>query len=136
MTFEVVNWWAVIVATVVSFFVGWIWYGPLFGKTWMKLTNFKATKKSKEGMGGKMLLNFIGALITTSVLAMLLNFTGIASVVEGLRLVFWVWLGFLASTTLLGGVLWKNEPWGLFVLNGAYWLVNFTIMVSILLSWG
>ena len=28
-----VNWLAVLVAVVASFFFGWLWYGPLFGKT-------------------------------------------------------------------------------------------------------
>ena len=30
-----INFLAVIVAAFSAFFVGWIWYGPLFGKKWM-----------------------------------------------------------------------------------------------------
>ena len=29
-----VNWLAVIVGAVVAYALGWLWYGPLFGKTW------------------------------------------------------------------------------------------------------
>ena len=32
-----VNWWAVIVATIVKFALGAIWYQPLFGKQWRAL---------------------------------------------------------------------------------------------------
>ena len=35
-----VNFLAIIVCAVVSMIVGTIWYGPLFGKKWMKHFNF------------------------------------------------------------------------------------------------
>ena len=30
-----VNWIAVIVGAVIAYGLGWLWYGPLFGKAWM-----------------------------------------------------------------------------------------------------
>ena len=36
-SFTSVNWLAVIVGTVVSMALGTLWYGPLFGKTWLRL---------------------------------------------------------------------------------------------------
>ena len=138
MVFSIeVNWFPVIVASVVSFIIGWLWYGPLFGKTWMKLNkidmkNIDANKK--KGMGKMMILSFIGTLITASVLYILIGNTGVSGIGEGIMLSFWLWLGFLASTTLLGSVLWDNKPWGLFVLNGAYWFVNL-IVISLVLTY-
>lgn len=41
-----INWLAIIVATVAAMIIGWLWYGPLFGKQWMKLV--KLTKKDTE----------------------------------------------------------------------------------------
>lgn len=35
MDFSSINIWAVLVATLSTFLVGWLWYGPLFGKAWM-----------------------------------------------------------------------------------------------------
>ena len=32
----IINWYAIIAATLVGFAVGFVWYGPLFGKAWMK----------------------------------------------------------------------------------------------------
>ncbi len=29
------NWWAILVATVVAFVLGGLWYGPIFGKAWL-----------------------------------------------------------------------------------------------------
>ncbi|MGC9355126.1 MAG: DUF1761 domain-containing protein, partial [Mariniphaga sp.] len=46
--FGSINYLAVIVAALSSFMVGWIWYGPLFGKSWMKLHGF-TEEELKEG---------------------------------------------------------------------------------------
>ena len=32
-----INYLAVVAAVIVSFFFGWLWYGPLFGKKWASL---------------------------------------------------------------------------------------------------
>ena len=39
------NWLAVLVAVVASFFFGWLWYGPLFGKKWASLMKFPTDMK-------------------------------------------------------------------------------------------
>lgn len=36
---------AVVLAAVVSMIVGWLWYGPLFGKQWMALMGWKPLGK-------------------------------------------------------------------------------------------
>jgi hypothetical protein len=122
-----------LVAAIVSFFLGWIWYGPLFGKTWMRLNKVKMSGKPK-GMGKMMLLSFIGSWITASVLAGLIS-TFDFSAFNAIGLAIWMWLGFFATTTLLGSVLWDGKPWGLFVLNGAYWLINLVVMAAVISLW-
>ena len=37
ISFSVVNWLGVILGTVLSMVLGFLWYGPLFGKTWLAL---------------------------------------------------------------------------------------------------
>ena len=129
------SWLSVIIATVVAFLVGWLWYGPLFGKLWMKLNKIKQSdiKKAKQkGMAKMMILNLIGTLITAYVLAYLLLAVGASGINDALTLAFWIWLGFLLATTFLGATLWDNQPWGLFLLNGAYWLVVLEIMAIVI----
>jgi E3 ubiquitin-protein ligase DOA10 len=139
MTFEYsVNYLAVIIATLVSFFIGFLWYGPIFGKIWMKLNNIKSkdVKKAKEnGMLKPMIINFIGTLITAFVIASLIATLNLTTLNAAITLSFLLWIGFIASTTLLGSVLWDNKPWGLFILNGAYWLVNLEILSIIISLW-
>ena len=44
-----VNWFAILVATVVSFLFGWIWYGLLFGKIWANVKGeFFEIKDTKQ----------------------------------------------------------------------------------------
>lgn len=133
-----VNWLAILASAVASFIIGWIWYGPLFGKTWMKLNNYgkkEIDAAKKKGMMGMLIINFIGTLVTAYVFATLLSALEINAVGQAVQLAFWLWLGFLAATTLLGAVLWDGKPWGLFILNGAYWLVILEVMAVILSVW-
>ncbi len=132
------NYLAVLTASVALFIIGWLWYGPIFGKTWMRLNKIGAKEMAvakKKSMLGMMFMNFIGTLIMVCVLSNLMLNVGAGGVSEALQLAFWVWLGFFASTTLLGSVLWDNKPWGLFFLNGAYWLVSLEVAALILVWW-
>jgi hypothetical protein len=133
-----VSWVAILVASIASFIIGWIWYGPLFGKTWMKLNKIgkkEIADAKKKGMAGMMILAFVGTLITAYVLDTFLWALGTTSVGGALQLALWIWLGFILATTVLGSVLWDNKPWGLFVLNGAYWLVTLEVLSLVLFYW-
>jgi hypothetical protein len=130
-----VNWLAVIVAAIVGFVVGWLWWGPLFGKKWMALSGVKPTKDMKKGMGSKMIIALLANLIMAYVLAALLFSSGTSGIMAAATLGFWVWLGFVA-TVMVGGVLWENKPWGLFWLNSIGWLVSIVIIAGVLAVWG
>ena len=55
----VINWFAVIAATLVGFVAGSLWYGPIFGKVWMKESGI-TKEKAEEGNMAKMLgLSFV-----------------------------------------------------------------------------
>ena len=61
-----INWLAVIAATVVAFVLGGLWYGPLFGKAWMKEMgvgpDFKPKIPRPALFGITILLTFIAAM--------------------------------------------------------------------------
>ena len=51
-----INYLAVLVAAIASIVLGFVWYGPLFGKTWTQLMGFDKKKMDdmkKKGMGAK-----------------------------------------------------------------------------------
>ena len=132
-----VNFWAVLVATIISFFLGFLWYGPLFGKQWMKMMNFteKNIKSMKLTLMKAMTLGFITTLVTVYVLAMFLKVAGVITISDGLMLGFWIWLGFFATTSL-GSFLWEGKSLNLYLFNNAFNLINILIMSGILTLWG
>ena len=133
-----VNWLGVIGAAIVSFIIGFLWYGPLFGKQWMKLSKISAldiSKNKQKGMAKPATLNFLGNIMLASVFAQVLNLVGVSTIGQGIIFGFWIWLGFFASATLLNTVLWEGKPWSLYVLNGLYWLINLGIIGALLSVW-
>jgi len=125
------NWLAVITATLAGFFIGGLWYGPLFGKEWTALIGRTEEEARKANMarvyGTTIVLNFIAA---TS-LAMLI---GTAGWQAGL------FYGFLAGFTFVAmafGVtyLFESRPLKLWCINAGYQVVFFSAMGAILGGW-
>jgi len=131
-----VNYLAVLVAAVASFLLGWFWYGPLFGKPWMKLMNFdkNSMKSMKLSPVTAMILGFLTYLIIAYVLAGFISILNAATIVEGMKIAFWIWLGFIATTTL-GSFLWEGKSIKLYLLNNAYNLLNILVIAVILTAW-
>ena len=131
-----INYLAVLVAAVASMVIGGLWYSVLFGKQWMKLMGFKAEDMSKMKTTAKQsyAIGFLSSLVMSYVLAHFVDYTGSMTVVAGLQLGFWVWLGFTA-TLQLGSVLWEGKSWRLFFLNTAHSLVSLLAMAVILAVW-
>ncbi len=120
----------VVAAAIASMVLGMLWYGPVFGKTWAKLSGIKMDAK-KKGMWPAYLATFVGSLITAYVLNTFLSFAGAATPEAAALVGAWAWLGFVATTSL-GGVLWKGESTNLYLLNGAHGLINFALMAVVL----
>ena len=47
MDMSAINWFAVVAAVLVGFPVGYLWYGPLFGKQWMASVGLTEEKFSR-----------------------------------------------------------------------------------------
>lgn len=116
-----VNLTAIVAAGVTSMAVGFIWYGPLFGKTWMKLTG-KKEMGDKSQMPKTYAILFAASLVTAYVLSVL---------GASFQTAFWVWLGFQA-TLLLHSVLFEGKSWNLYFLNAGHQLVSLLAMSWIL----
>ena len=116
-----INWVALIAAGVASMVVGFIWYGPLFGKVWMKLSGLKEMG-DKDKMPMNYIIMFVGSLVTAYVLSVL---------GASLMTAFWVWLGFQA-TLLLHSVLFEGKSWNLYFLDAGHQLVSLLAMSWVL----
>lgn len=136
-----INYWAVLVSAIVSMVFGSLWYGPLFGKPWMKLMGFTAESMEKakaKGMTTSYVIMMVSSLITAYVLAHAIVFgvayTGIGGAVGGAMGAFYYWLGFVAPVST-APQLWEGKPWKLFFIQAGYYLVSMLIQGMILATW-
>src|SRR3989344_4053159 len=127
-----VNYIAIVVVAIANMFLGFLWFGPLFGKTWTRLMGWSQTQieegkaKMKKDGWKTYLLAFLGSLVMALVLGYFLVFTSyyldITGISAGMQTGFFAWLGFVAPVTL-GAVLWEGRPWKLWFLMNGYYLV-------------
>lgn len=117
--------------------VGFLWYGPLFGKPWSALMGFtpeKMTEAKKKGMTNAYIANFVAALVMAYVLSKSIAVRGMLDAGGAIWLAFWIWLGFIA-TVMLGSVLWEGKSAKLYWINAGYYLVILCVMALILAAW-
>ncbi len=133
LPFQDINLTAVLIAAIISFAFGALWYSPiLFIKTWMKLTN---TKESDCKNAGKtMIYGFIINLIRTYILALVITIMNVTTVSEVMIIAILLWLA-MSVPIETNGVLWERKPINLFWLNSIYFLITTWITASILVTW-
>jgi hypothetical protein len=112
-----VNLIAIVAAGISSMVIGYIWYGPLFGKAWMKLMG-KKDMGDKSQMPKIYGIMFVASLVTAFVLSVLGATIDIAIL---------AWIGFQAPL-LLNSVLFENKSWNLYFLNAGYQLAALITM--------
>lgn len=130
------NYLEILVASVAVFGLGAIWYGPGFGKTWMKLEGIteESMKAMKLTPGQAMAMGFVNTIIMVSVLNWLIGALSISTIAGAVTPILLVWLGFLATTSA-GDFLWKGKSVKLFLFNISYQLVSTAIAGAILIAW-
>jgi len=134
------NYWAIAAGAVFSMILGFVWYGPLFGKKWMEIVgvdsaDLEARKKMQKSAGPLYGVQFVLTLFQVYVLAHLIADT---QTVGGLERALWICAAFIIPT-LAGAVMWTNETsklkWGRFLIQGGYQLVLFTVFGVLLQYW-
>lgn len=128
-----INYLAVIVAAVASFVVGFLWYGPVFGKKWMAMMNFtpESMKSMKLTPTQAMIKGFVITLISVWAIS---TFVSMGLSVSGAAmLTLLAWLAFTMPTTL-GAYLWEGRSFKLALFNSAYQLVNLFVVILVLTS--
>lgn len=134
-----INYIAVVVATVVNFFFGFLWYTPLFGKAWAKELGIVVTGKPPAGsLVRGMIMNVIGNFFMAYVLAhndAAWMFVPGMSEASSLSIILssgiFTWLGFFLPTDL-NTVAWENRSWKFFAINTTYHLGSTLIASAIL----
>jgi len=133
-----VNLWAVLAAAIASMVIGSIWYGPLFGKMFMKEMGMdKWSKEKQDAMKKKMGLSyaaqFIASLVMFYVLAGLIVGFGHATLAGGAMTGFILWIRFVVPLAV-GDAVWGGNM-KLFWLKIAHMLVTLLAAGAILGYW-
>lgn len=126
-----------ILAVAVAFMVlGFLWYGPLFGKQWMKLVGWTGDEKMDSAQMAKTYgLTYVGSVVMVYVLAQLVNWTNAATYMEGATVGAIAWFGFVATTKLNDVLYGKGKSWNLYLLETGYTLTALLIGGAILAVW-
>ncbi len=126
----IVNYLAILVGAIVNMAIGFIWYGPLFGKKWMELSKMDEKKMKQMGGANPMqayVVAFIGALLLVGVFAHTFVFVHAffngERLMDALQTAFWIWLGFIVPVGL-NSVVFDSKPFKLFLLHTGYYLVT------------
>lgn len=123
---------AVVVAAVSSFVVGGLWYGPLFGKTWMRASGVTAEQAGEASMGKVMGLSFLLQLVAAGVLLMFIG----PDAEPGFAVAAAASVGICWVATAMGVVaLFEQRPFAHWAVNAGYQVVAFTLMGVILGFW-
>lgn len=124
----------VVVATVLQMLLGMVWYGPLFGKTWMRLVHLPDRQPTSAEIKRSMTLGTLATFIATYFLAVLLVYIRPLGVQEAMvyTLIFWA-AGALPQ--VLSGIAWENRSVSLLKVNGLYTLLAAEIAAVTIVGW-
>ena len=119
--------WIILLATIVFFMIGWLWYGILFMEKWMSLEGIPLEKNSagpptKEIIGGIFI-----SLFQALGLAGIISLTGKYSVMSGLKIGALTWL-FFAVPLMAYRWNYAEGPTELFHIDIAHLLVGYIAM--------
>lgn len=117
---------AILVAAAAGFLVGGIWYGPLFGKTWMNENGFNEEELKKANM-----LKIYGLTFAFSVLSAVFLGHLLAAVQAGTRATMMIStgiaLGYIAPA-IGTNYLFSRKSGKLFAIDAGYWVVFYAAM--------
>ena len=133
-----VNYLAVLVSAVVSMVIGSIWYGPIFGKQFMRAMGMDQWTPEKQAeMKKKMWMSYVGQFIASFVMFYILGGLvvgfGHTTVHGGLLTAFIVWVGFVLPLKV-GDLLWGGKA-SLFWLTSGNMLLTLLAAGAILGGW-
>lgn len=124
-----INYLAILVSAVIAMIIGALWYGPIFGKKWRKVSG------KKKGAKGLYITQFLVTLFQVWVLA---SFIGGWDDFDNVKNILWIWAGFIIPT-IAAGAMWDNDSkkvqWTRFLIQGGYQLIIFAVFGFILTNW-
>jgi hypothetical protein len=129
---------AVVASAVAYWVLGALWYSPLlFARPFIALKGYspeQVAAMQAQSHAGEIGVAFVGSLVLAYVLAHFVKFTGAETLSAGMLTGFWLWLGFVVTTSL-ETVVFEGRPVGLYLINNGYHLAGLLGMGALLAVW-
>jgi hypothetical protein len=123
-----IAWLATAVATALAFALGAVWYGPLFGKAWMAEHGFSTEQLTQDFNPAKTYgLTAVLAAASAIVFGIFLGLLGERAPLFAVGFGFSVGL-FWVAASIGTNYLFERSSLTLFLINGGYHVVRFTLM--------
>jgi hypothetical protein len=128
------NYIAVVVAAVVYWLLGAVWYGFLFSKAWMDLEQLSPERAASVNLVLTYVITFVLNLVIAFVLAQICAWRNANTAARGAALGILIWIGFIGPVTYTTH-MYEVRPVQLFAINEFYSLVGLALMGAILGAW-
>lgn len=139
-----VNYLAILACVVAGMIVGWLWFGPIFGKPWARHMGMEDMDAPEGGeMAKSMIIFIVGNLLIAWVLAHSIEVwrasnwgagEDLGNTALALNAALWTWIGFFVPIQI-GRVAWEKKGWGLVAINAGFDLVRLLMFGFILAYW-
>ena len=132
-----VNYLAVLVAAIVVFVLGWLWYSPfLFYKPWMRARGIDpaVAMAGAKMPAGKLVIELVRCLVLAFVIAHFIRVLGVTNWFIAAHFGLLLWIAF-PVVLLTGSVLWENIPVKVAAIHAGDWLVKLLVIPIILSVW-
>lgn len=127
-----VNYLAVVMAAAAGFLLGWGWYA-FFGNTWMKALGKKEADMTPAAM--PLIITAVALLVMAWMLAGLMAHLGQVTPRGGIITAFFVWLGFVVTTTGVNQAFQGLKPI-VTAIDTGHWLAVLAVMGAIIGAFG
>jgi len=123
---------AVLIAALANMAIGALWYSKLlFQNPWADMLG----RKMEDMRGKNAIQGYISAalasLVMSYIFALVIETTQARDAISGASIGFWLWLGFVATTTMVDYVFAGHRK-KLYLINVGYPLVSLLVMGAIL----
>lgn len=126
---------AIFVAAAAGFLVGGIWYGPLFGKTWMAELGFTEDELKNANMLKIYGLTFAFSVLSAVFLGHLMAHFGDMSARSTMMISTGIALGFIVPA-IGTNYLFSRKSGKLFAIDAGYWIVFYAAMGAVFVMLG
>lgn len=130
---ESINLIPLLVSIAIYMAIGMFWYSPkLFGKMWARANRIDVENlyPSPFSYGGTIIV----AGITSWVIGMIIHAIQPASLVNGIKIGFYCWLGFVA-TTQFSSVIWAKRSLRSYIIDCGCFLVSYVLIAALYTLW-